>query len=196
MFTALSFSWTKNSVTACCLKRESATDVILKIHHNSAICRNDSKLGMCAGETPDFKPSKLHFSIFVNGWGNNVGQNFLNNLRIFLAWWCIRHRDIVTFTKHYVMRNSWIWQLILLICDNCYVGHSFCSLQICIMSDRTQKVGYKVKNLVWKLHSANFLFLKQRSLTQGCSYWMIIKQKWQCKVIGLFTWLNIFADHL
>jgi hypothetical protein len=26
------------------------------------------KLGMRAGETSDFKPSKLHFSIFVIGW--------------------------------------------------------------------------------------------------------------------------------
>jgi hypothetical protein len=60
--------WTKNSITARCLKRESATDVTLKIHYISAICRNDTKLGMRAGETSDLKPSKLHFSIFVNGW--------------------------------------------------------------------------------------------------------------------------------
>jgi hypothetical protein len=49
------------------LKRVSATDAILKIHYSSAICRNNSKLSMGAGETSDFKPSKLHFSIFVNG---------------------------------------------------------------------------------------------------------------------------------
>jgi hypothetical protein len=68
MLTTLSFSWTENSITARCLKRESATDAILKIHYSSAICRNDSKLDMRAGETSDFKPSKLHFSSFVNGW--------------------------------------------------------------------------------------------------------------------------------
>jgi hypothetical protein len=68
MFTTLSFSWTENSITARCLKRESATDASLKIHSSSGICRNDSKLGMRAGETSDFKPSNLHFSIFVNGW--------------------------------------------------------------------------------------------------------------------------------
>jgi hypothetical protein len=49
------------------LKWESATDAILKIHYSSAICQNDLKLGMRAGETSDFKPSKLHFSIFVIG---------------------------------------------------------------------------------------------------------------------------------
>jgi hypothetical protein len=49
------------------VKEESATDAILKIHYSSAICRNGSKLGMRVGETSDFKPSKLHFSIFVNG---------------------------------------------------------------------------------------------------------------------------------
>jgi hypothetical protein len=68
MFTTLSFSWTKNSIIARCLKWKSATDVILKIHYSSAICWNDSKLGMRAGEASDSKPSKLHFSIFVNGW--------------------------------------------------------------------------------------------------------------------------------
>jgi hypothetical protein len=38
-----------------------------KIHYYSAICRNDWELGMRAGETSDLKPSKLHFSIFLNG---------------------------------------------------------------------------------------------------------------------------------
>jgi nitrate reductase assembly molybdenum cofactor insertion protein NarJ len=47
------------------LKQESATDAILKIYYSSAICQNDSKLGMHAGETSDFTPSKLHFSVFV-----------------------------------------------------------------------------------------------------------------------------------
>jgi hypothetical protein len=69
MLTTLSFSWTKNSITAArCLKRESATDASLKIQYSSAICWNDSKLGMRAGETSYFKPSELHLSIFVNGW--------------------------------------------------------------------------------------------------------------------------------
>jgi hypothetical protein len=49
------------------LKWESATDAILKIHYISTICRNDSKLSMRMGETSGFKPSKLRFSIFVNG---------------------------------------------------------------------------------------------------------------------------------
>jgi hypothetical protein len=38
---------------------------------------------MRAGETSDFKPSKLLFSIFVIAEKNNVGQSFLNNLRTF-----------------------------------------------------------------------------------------------------------------
>jgi hypothetical protein len=67
MFTTLSFLWTKNSITARSLKRESGTHAILKIHYSSAICRSESKLFMRAGETSDFKPSKLQFFIFVNG---------------------------------------------------------------------------------------------------------------------------------
>jgi hypothetical protein len=39
----------------------------LQIHYSSTICRNDSKLGMQAEETSDFKTSNLHFSVFVNG---------------------------------------------------------------------------------------------------------------------------------
>jgi hypothetical protein len=68
MFSTLSFSCTKNSITLRYLKRESATDAILKIHYSSAICRNDSKLGTHAGETSDLKSSKLQFSICVNRW--------------------------------------------------------------------------------------------------------------------------------
>jgi hypothetical protein len=64
------------------LKRESATDAILKIHYSSAICRNDSKLAMRAGETSDFKPSELHFPTLLMAEKNNVGQTFLNNIRI------------------------------------------------------------------------------------------------------------------
>jgi hypothetical protein len=61
-------SWARNSITARCLIWESATDAILIIHYSSEICRNDSKLDMRIGETSDFKPSKLHFSVFVHGW--------------------------------------------------------------------------------------------------------------------------------
>jgi hypothetical protein len=75
MFTSLSCSRTKNSITARCLKRESQTNAILKIYYSSAICRNDSKLGMRAGETSDFKPSKLHFSIFM--WGKPFWTTFV-----------------------------------------------------------------------------------------------------------------------
>jgi hypothetical protein len=79
MLTTLSFSWTKNSITARCLKRESATEAILIIHYSSAICRNDSRLVMRAGETSDFNPGKLQSLLMTEK--NNVGQSFLNNLR-------------------------------------------------------------------------------------------------------------------
>jgi hypothetical protein len=66
------------------LKQESATDVILKIHYSSTICRNDSKLGMRAGETSDFGAFKTAlFYLLLMAEKNNVGQNVLNNLCTF-----------------------------------------------------------------------------------------------------------------
>jgi hypothetical protein len=82
MFTTLSFLWTKNSITACCLKQESATDAILKIHYSSTICRNVSNC-VCAWEKHQISSlQNCTFLSLLMAEKNNVGQTFLNNLHM------------------------------------------------------------------------------------------------------------------
>jgi hypothetical protein len=81
MFTTLSFLWTMNSITACCLKQESATDAILKIHYSSAICRNDSKLGISGRNIrfQDFKTALFYLCQWLREimWGKTFWTTFV-----------------------------------------------------------------------------------------------------------------------
>jgi hypothetical protein len=102
MFTTVSFSATKNSITARCLSRESFTDAILTVHYSSAIYYNNLKLRTRTRETSTFKHVKMHFSIFIIGWENNGALfNFVEAK--FQCWISWRYE----WDPH---REKWLWQ--------------------------------------------------------------------------------------